>query len=210
MIYFSVTDISAVVDDEVSILRERLEAHFSDKTGLKRKDSVCARAFLCSLLKEVYGMSDFVVLSHENGKPYIKGSEIHFNLSHSDDIVLCAFGDEKVGCDVEHIKAYNEKIAHRFFTEKEQMRLNESCNKALDFTKLWTLKESILKYSGEGMSGGLSSYDFSGCLDSESFDLYGCHFESRTYAGFVISICCKEKRILQLEADIKDIIKNEN
>ena len=207
MIYFAITDISAVTDDEISSLRKNLEVHFPDKTGLKRKDSVCAKSFLCGLLKELYGMSDFVVSSHENGKPYIKGSEVHFNLSHSYDIVLCAVGDEQVGCDVEHIKAYNEKIAHRFFTEKEQMRLNESYNKALDFTKLWTLKESILKYSGEGMSGGLSSYDFSGYLDSESFDLYGCHFESRTSSDYVISICCEKNGILQLEADIMDIIK---
>ena len=210
MIYFAITEISAVTDYDVSMLRKRVEKHFFDKTGLKRKDSVCAKAVLCNLLKEQYGMSDFLVSYKESGKPYIRNSEVHFNLSHSDDIVLCAVGDERVGCDAEHIKEYNEKIARRFFTEKEQMRLDKSRNKASDFTKLWTLKESILKYSGEGMSGGLSTYDFSGYLEAESFDLYGCHFESRVFSDFAISICCEKKEIFQLEADIMDIIKNEN
>lgn len=208
MLYYLIADISSVSEDEVSALRDKIACHFSDKSSLKRKDSVCCKAVLCYLLKEKYALNEFVVECEQNGKPFIVGSDICFNLSHSADKVLCVCGEGRTGCDIELVREHNEKVTHRYFCSEEQMLLENSEHRNADFTKLWTLKESILKLSGVGMSGGLSTHNFSEFLTSGSFDYCGLHFESFTDEGYSVSICSEKKGILQLRADIKDIINN--
>lgn len=208
MLYYSLVDIGEVSDFEIQLLRKGIESHFPDASALKRKDSVCAKAVLCRFLKEIYHMDSFTIEVSEKGKPYIPNSKIHFNLSHSGDLVLCVSGENEIGCDVEVIGEYRENIVSRYFSLPEQERLSLSENKEKDFTKLWTLKESILKYSGEGMSGGLSCYDFSEFLQRDSFESFGLHFESRIYDTVAMSICSKEKKLSQLNVDIKHIITN--
>lgn len=207
MLYYMITDISSVTDEDISALREKITGHFTDKSTLKRKDSVCGKAVLCYLLKEKFALSEFTVDCEENGKPFVVGSDICFNLSHSGSKVLCVCGEGRIGCDIELIKAYNEKVAHRYFCPEEQTRLANSKHSGADFTRLWTLKESILKLTGVGMVGGLSTYNFSDKLTSRSFDSYGLHFEAFIYEGYSVSICSEKKGILQLSADIKDIIQ---
>lgn len=208
MLYYIIADISSVSDRDVSDIRKNIAHHFSDKSNLKRKDSVCCKAVLWHLLKERFGHDDFFVDCDENGKPFVDQKGIFFNMSHSGKKVLCVCGDDRVGCDIEQIKASNPKIAERYFCPDEQKKLknNECIN--FYFTKLWTLKESVLKFTGLGMSGGLSTYDFSEFLEKESFDFCGYHFESFIFEDYSVSICSNKKRILQLNADIEDIIKS--
>ena len=78
-----------------------------------------------------YGISerDALICRGEYGKPYISavlkdGREeevrgIHFNLSHSGTYVAAAFGDVRVGIDIEHIRENWKKIAEHFFSEEE-------------------------------------------------------------------------------------------
>lgn len=101
-----------------------------------------------------------------NGKPFLRDDpERYFNLSHSGSLVMAVFSDHEVGCDVEQIHSGKLRVAHRFFTEKEQgylsdPALSEAERDAL-FTRLWTLKESVLKVTGEGMGMALNSFEFS-------------------------------------------------
>lgn len=102
----------------------------------------------------------------ENGKPFLRYyPDRHFNLSHSGSQVMAVFSDYEVGCDVEQVQSGKLRIASRFFTEKEQAylaepALSESGRDAL-FTRLWTLKESVLKVTGAGMGMALNSFEFS-------------------------------------------------
>jgi len=140
------------------------------------------------------------------GKPYLDNRpDIFFNISHSGNYVLCAFGDENVGCDVEIINTYNDKVVNRFFTVSEQKVLNSSNKKDVDFTRLWTLKESVLKFTGSGVGGGLSSYDFSEYVQKDDFNAYGLNFKVIESSDKIISICSQGNRILQRKADTKDI-----
>ncbi len=189
MLYLVLADISAVDDGTVSILREKIYSFFSDKSTLKRKESVCAKALLCEVLSSEFRLTDFSVLCDKNGKPYIKNSPLHFNLSHSGDCVLCLCGTEKVGCDIQTKCEYKEKVAKRFFTEREYEFLCKSEDKALDFTRIWTMKESILKYHGDGLSGGLDSYDFSGFIKKDRFEAYGLKFNVSVKGEYVMCIC---------------------
>ncbi len=202
MIYYAVADISQLTTDKLDILRDKIEKHFVKSETLKRKDSVAAKALLCELFERQFGLTDFTVDCDKNGKPFIIDCDICFNLSHSGNMVLCALGDEKVGCDVQEIKQYNPKVAKRFFSRNEYELLGKSNNKAFDFTKMWVLKESALKFSGEGVSGGLDRYDFSEYYNKDSFSSAGLCFNILEITGYVISICSEKGSVLKLNAEI--------
>ena len=55
------------------------------------------------------------------GKAYISNHEnIHFNLSHSGKMVLCAISDMEVGADIEYIDAgIDLNIARHYFYNSE-------------------------------------------------------------------------------------------
>ena len=92
----------------------------------------------------------------ENGKPYLVDfPEVHFNLSHSGERVMCAISPFEVGCDVEIIKGDRGKLAERFFKSEESAWIKhfetlEAQSEA--FYRLWTLKECYMKVTGRGLS----------------------------------------------------------
>ncbi|SFE23021.1 4'-phosphopantetheinyl transferase [Paenibacillus algorifonticola] len=101
---------------------------------------------------------------NEFGKPLLHNPSIgcHFNVSHSGDWVVCAFGDCPVGIDIERMKPQDLSIAERFFTSDEyKMLMSLAGSRQLTyFYQLWTLKESYIKAVGKGMSIPLDSFSF--------------------------------------------------
>ena len=87
-----------------------------------------------------------------NGKPKLKGSDICFNLSHSEERVMCSVSERDVGCDVEFIKPINLEIARRFFfgSEYDTIASMEDSEQYDTFYRFWTLKESFMKVTGLG------------------------------------------------------------
>lgn len=80
---------------------------------------------------------------------------VYFNISHSGKYVVCAVGDSEMGIDVQKEVMLKEEellqLCNRFFTEFEFRSLQSSKNRIDYFHKLWTLKESYIKYLGTGM-----------------------------------------------------------
>lgn len=193
MLYYCYKNISGVSDEQVIEMKNRVRIHFDESAHMKRKDSVCAKFLLCSMLENLYNLKDYVIKADKNGKLYIPESEIHFNISHSKDMIFCVVGKQEIGCDVELISQCNLKIAKRFFTDSEHKALLMSKNTDADFFRLWTVKESILKHSGDGLSGGLSNYDFSDCLSANQFNRYGLNFKIFNYDKYAFAFCSMEK-----------------
>lgn len=98
----------------------------------------------------------------EKGKPFFKENpSVHFNLSHSGDYVMGIVSDEcEVGCDIEVCKEANMDLAERFFSKEENMLLKETEKSEIAkcFYQLWTLKESFIKCTGQGLSLPLHSF----------------------------------------------------
>jgi len=91
------------------------------------------------------------------GKPYLQGrDDLYFNLSHTDNWVFCAIAPQEIGLDAQAAEAYNERVAGRCFTHDERGWLNQ--NPDGRFTRLWTLKEAYLKYTGFGLVLPMSSF----------------------------------------------------
>ncbi len=109
-----------------------------------------------------------------NGKPYLeKHPDVHFNISHSGDYIVCAVSGVEVGIDVERCRAYNPGIAERFFSKPEYadlMRLEEDARRDYFFT-LWTIKESYLKALGRGLTKSLGSFTVT--ADDSGFRISG-------------------------------------
>ena len=205
MIYYSVFDFSSLTDGQTDFLRRNICKYFSDEKTLKRKESVAVKALLCRMLAECFGLTDFTVSCDLHGKPYIENSNLHFNLSHSGNYALCVCADEAVGCDIEKIKECNLKVAQRFFSKSEFAVLKNSDNTAHVFTKMWTLKESALKFSGKGISGGLDCYDFSEYYKEDKFRMMNLHFFSFEKDGYSVSICSEGDALTRYNTDIGEI-----
>ena len=97
----------------------------------------------------------------EHGKPYLPDyPQVHFNLSHSGERVMCIMGPAACGCDVEQVDRNQKQIdlVIRCLAESEQ---RQAARSAVDFFRIWTLKESILKLSGEGITIPLNSFEVS-------------------------------------------------
>lgn len=100
------------------------------------------------------------------GKPFLSHvapSTIRFNLSHSGDIVLCAFCRESdIGVDVEleHTHTNCQKIAERFFSteEKDWFHALPESRRVRAFYETWVCKEAVVKALGGGLSVPLDSF----------------------------------------------------
>jgi len=136
-------------------------ARFRFSAGVQRQifGELMVRSILCS--KYGYQNHQIHFEYSKNGKPLLNGSKnIHFNISHSGDWVVCAFSGEQVGVDVEKVRNINFNIARRFYSEEEVATLfSLPENEQTDFFfDLWTLKESYLKALGTGLTKSLSSF----------------------------------------------------
>lgn len=115
-----------------------------------------------------YGINEMYVEYgfSENGKPYILNFPgIEFNISHSGSRVLCVSSGDglTLGCDIEKIRSGKIKVAERFFTKHENEVLsNLKTDEEKDemFSRLWTLKESFIKCTGEGLGRAMDSFEF--------------------------------------------------
>ena len=87
------------------------------------------------------------------GKPLCDGAFI--SLSHSGSMAMCAVGGAPVGCDIERIDSADFDIAPKVFLPGELKYIGaaESEDGARRrFAALWTLKESYMKMTGDGLA----------------------------------------------------------
>lgn len=152
------------------------------------------------LLKEIlprHGASPAGIRVGADGKPEVEG--IFFNLSHSDNIVICATSGKEVGCDVEKIVKAPEGVAERFFHPNEAEYVKTGTGEERDhrFFRIWTMKESYIKMTGEGM--GLSFDRFEFLLESDKTKvrrdgmILPCHIMEYDIPGYKVSVCAKEE-----------------
>lgn len=153
---------------------------------------------------------------NEFGKPYIKeANNFEYNISHSGDWVVCAISNNCVGIDIEKIGKAHLDVAERFFTRSEYKLLCEIENESVDetFFKLWTMKESYIKWLGGGLSIPLNKFSFIKNSDNfyvdegKSIRVHIPEFE----IGYLIAICTTEEyynevQIIDIEEIVKEII----
>jgi 4'-phosphopantetheinyl transferase len=104
-----------------------------------------------------------------HGKPRIDPALGHdalsFNLSHTKGLVGCAITNgAEIGIDVELMEPRRSEldIAEHYFsaTEVALLRAMPPAQHMRTFFRLWTLKEALIKTTGEGLERALDSFSF--------------------------------------------------
>lgn len=95
----------------------------------------------------------------EGGKPYFEGDYPCFSLSHSGKYALCAVASSPLGADIEAPRKNSLKLAKRFFTQAEYESLSSAENPDDEFCRIWVIKESYIKATGQGLACPLNSFE---------------------------------------------------
>lgn len=117
-----------------------------------RMQSLLARRLLALLVSRHYGLESLPEIATDgNGKPYFPNHrDIHFSLSHSRNVAVAVVAYAPIGCDVEHISDFEltPELKDLCLNAAEQSIIDRSAAPFVEFTRIWTRKESIIKRSG--------------------------------------------------------------
>ena len=139
------------------------------------------------------GASDLSLHCLSNGKPELAiAQNLHFNLSHSGTLAVCAVSDQSVGVDVEVIQRADPGVVAMCFQPSEQAWLNRSDDPCRAFTRLWTRKESYLKLLGTGLSHPLDSF---AVLPAEKTPDGVAYYEKKI-AGHLLCVCAPQDGVV--------------
>ena len=122
-----------------------------------RRTCVAAYLLLCQGLQAEYGITDAPLFIYgEHGKPFLADyPHIHFSLSHCREAAACYVSDAPVGIDVETIRPLRPSLVDYTMNAEEARLIRESDRPELLFTRLWTQKEALLKFTGRGIDNNL-------------------------------------------------------
>ena len=138
----------------------------------KRQEFLATRVLVRSVLGQVLDIPPEALRFDRNewGRPALvptpTSSPIHFNVSHTDGLVVCLVStSHEIGIDTELLSRAPAllALAPRVFAPQEQNDLaklidDEKLHRAV---RLWTLKESYIKARGMGMALPLDGFAFS-------------------------------------------------
>jgi len=121
------------------------------KQAADQKQSAVGWLLLAYGMRQEYGtkkIPDFQKTA--SGKPFFAGKNMpFFNLSHSGNFVGCALHDREIGLDIQKLTEPRESLIRRVCTQEELFSLKSP----QDFCRIWAMKESAVKLTGEGITG---------------------------------------------------------
>lgn len=167
------------------VSQQRREQALRYKHERDRRLSVAVFLLLKRALREEYGLDGNPELGYEEGgKPFIIGHpEIYFNFSHCRLAAACAVSDRPIGIDIEAIRPVSDALMHYVLSNEEYRAVAVSERPQVEFIKLWTMKESLLKMTGTGLRVDLPSL-----LPSP-----GVVFNTTVMGDFVYTVCQRER-----------------
>ncbi len=124
----------------------------------------------------------------------------YFNLSHSGEIAVAAFGDRELGVDVEQVKERKISSVIKKLSPGEREYVLGGCTSTDSvpeeairrFMEVWTLKESYLKCKGMGLTVELDSFEVIPAGASFEKEIGGETFEFTQHEpveGYIVAIC---------------------
>lgn len=167
----SVHRVEQHLDSLLSVLSDEERRRVSRYRRVEdRRRSIVARSTLRLLLGQYLNLpaQEVDLAQRPGGKPCLAAglstTQLEFNISDAHDLVALAFTiGSPVGVDVEHVerRVDSEAVAARFFAPGEvaALRRLQGEQRRLAFFRCWTRKEAFLKATGEGLRGGLESFE---------------------------------------------------
>lgn len=178
--------------------------------------SICAELLLQYSLFENKGRYVEIDLGYNNfGKPFMRNiSDFSYNISHSGDWVVIAYGNNEVGIDIEKVQFVKRSVVDSVFTEEEKHYVYSDSGIEQDkrFTQIWTLKESYIKYLGTGVSTSMNSFSVNP-MDGIVTDQAGKRQDniivksSQFDINYYLSVCGKEDKVILNEIVLEKLIE---
>lgn len=115
---------------------------------------------LLSAAAHFSGERGFKVHRERGKKPYFEDHpDLHFSVSHSGGLWVCAFAACDIGCDIQVHRETPRyaKLSERWFHENEAKSV--SCER--DFYDIWSRKEAVVKAIGCGIDEKFKKFDTS-------------------------------------------------
>ncbi len=195
---------------------------FSNKKSLlavRFHERLASYGVLSVLLERVYHFnhSEQEIFYDENGKPSLSGvSNIFFSISHTKNAVAVVLAEHPIGVDVENSQFRRDphRIIRRFFHQNEINWLDHFADdqKAINFYRLWTMKESLGKMTGIGMLPQLQ-LNLIPALSDDDLTLENMHWRLDQIDPNLYAACCapKDKPIIipDIITNLGDWLKNE-
>lgn len=145
--------------------------------------------------------SEIVFKYNTYGKPYLSEiKNVHFNLSHSGEWVVCGICDNPIGIDIEKINERDSTSLWSCLSSEEYRYIlgQPKENQKDSFYKIWTLKESYIKYMGIGLSISIGSFscrigkkDITIIVDNNLEDKI-CLKAEKLYKDYYVSVCVND------------------
>lgn len=137
--------------DELEYIKARTPKRYAKcleyKSLEERISSLISRIMICNNLS----IDEDIIKYSELKKPYIKNGP-YFNVSHSKEYTVFVKSENKIGIDIEYIDEKNIGILDYAFNKDEQdyiLECKDNYGSTERLTKLWTIKESLFKASGD-------------------------------------------------------------
>lgn len=161
---------------------ERRNKALNYRQVIDKKNCVIAYIMLKTALRNCYGITEFTIKYGAYGKPYLaEYPGIFFNISHCSYGCVVALANERIGIDIQNIVPFSWKVANRVCCKDELKLLENSKDRAREFIRLWTMKESYLKMTGKGIYEDLKS------VNTLEIDCIGV----KEIKNVIISVCMK-------------------
>lgn len=132
----------------------------------REESSSAGRGLLRQAVLDIFdlNLNDLTIETGEHGKPYIvEHPEIEYNISHSGCYVVCAVSAVPVGIDIQEKRVIAlDKLGRKVFSPEEYREFLKSEEKQEIFFRQWARIESYLKWTGEGISKGLTNLKMDG------------------------------------------------
>ena len=143
-----------------SVASDRFEKIKKMKTKSAKAQAIGAALLLLYGLGHagVDPLTETIGYSQHGKALLVNRSDVRFNLSHSGEHVLLTLADFELGCDVQQKFPNRSGVAHRFYEEKELAQLEASDDREDTFFRIWTAKESYIKWLGLGMAKDLRTF----------------------------------------------------
>ena len=126
-----------------------------------------AKRKLIEILQNEYNYTLSTLEYNKYQKPYIPNNPLYFNISHSKNVVVIVIDSQEIGIDIEFFDRYNNNMLRKIFNEYEINKIQNSPSPNKEYSKLWCMKESLLKCKGTGIKKDMkdvlndtSSYQF--------------------------------------------------
>lgn len=141
------------------------------------------------ILYDFYGLENPEILRTENGKPYLKtDTPLFFSISHTDTMLFIAVSDTEIGIDSERL---SRKTDYAPILSKFSERERKNVRSREDFLRLWTAKESVVKYLDKRLLTALKSIE---CYENKAFYQgreLPCKLTQVTFAEYILTVCGK-------------------